>query len=432
MYWIRNHLGIISHVAAGLASYTWIVALTDCPPLHPVIALLVAFFALLPDIDTQASHLGRLWPTISGYIERHIGHREATHSLLAVGLIALFTWLIYPEHLAWLALTSAYGSHLLLDMIIGGGVGIPLLWPARMRAYFLEIQAASTGEALVAGVLCALAAMPLLTPAITAAVTQFVITPPATPTLTPTPTLHLASVRVPHVYDLSEIAVSVGDHVEIGDLLADLRTHRQFIATPTPTLTPTPETPKTPAPANLNPIAVAQAEAELSLAQARYAAAIATPTPDPMLLATLREEQAAVSNGIQERRDALHRCQQENACGDWRYQIAAQELATLEIQATSVAQQLNAELYPESDALAVEIAKAQLALAETRHAAAVATPTPVQPTATPRPGNSPQETRDEIDDETRIHALITGQVIAVRIASITGNTAVVEIVIVIE
>ena len=422
MYWIRNHLGIISHVAAGLASYTWIVALTDCPPLHPVIALLVAFFALLPDIDTQASHLGRLWPTISGYIERHIGHREATHSLLAVGLIALFTWLIYPENLAWLVLTSAYGSHLLLDMIIGGGVGIPLLWPARMRAYFLEIQAASTGEALVAGVLCALAAMPLLTPAITAAVTQFVITPPATPTLTPTPTLHLASVRVPHVYDLSEIAVRVGDHVEIGDLLADLRTHRQFIATPTPTLTPTPG--PTPTPANLNPATVAQAEAELSLAEARHAAAIATPTPDPILLATLRSEQAAVNNGIQERRDALHRCQQENACDDWRYQLAAQELAELEARATEISQQLNAELYPQPDALAVKIAEAQLALAETRHAAAVATPTPASPTATPRPVDPP---RKEINDETRIHALIAGRVVEVRIATVTGNEAVVEI-----
>ena len=414
---LRNHLGAISHIVAGLLPLTWSAILVGGQP-HPVLIVFAAFFALLPDVDTTASHVGRLFPYASEQIERRWGHRTLTHSLLAVAAIALFTWLIFRD--GWIWLTAAYGTHLLVDMIVGAE-GVPLLWPGSWRFFIAQIPAASTGEVVATGSLALALMLPLLWPAFAFSTAEILPKPPP-PTLTPTPTPKTVTIRIPHVYDPNEVLIEPGDTITTGQLIADLVTYRRLIATPTPTLTPTPG--PTPTPANLNPATVAQAEAELSLAEARHAAAIATPTPDPILLVTLREEQTAVNNGIQDRRDALHRCQQENACDDWRYQLAAQELAELEARATEISQQLNAELYPQPDALAVKIAEAQLALAETRHAAAVATPTPASPTATPRPVDPP---RKEINDETRIHALIAGHVVEVRIAAVTGNEAVVEI-----
>jgi len=101
--------------------------------LNPTIALFAIVGALLPDIDTPKSALGRLLRPLAVGLERHFGHRQATHSLLALGLLALATApLIYIQRLWFLALLSGYFSHLLIDTTNKSGV--PLFFPSPLRA----------------------------------------------------------------------------------------------------------------------------------------------------------------------------------------------------------------------------------------------------------------------------------------------------------
>ena len=78
--------------------------------------LLFAIIGMLPDIDLL---LG--------------GHRTATHSLMAVGVVGLVAWGVARRRpRVWLASTAAYGTHPLLDWLgidTVAPVGIMVLWP---------------------------------------------------------------------------------------------------------------------------------------------------------------------------------------------------------------------------------------------------------------------------------------------------------------
>ena len=101
--------------------------------LNPTIAVFAIVGALLPDIDTPKSALGRLLRPLAVHFERHFGHRQATHSLLALGLLALATApLIYIQRFWFLALLSGYFSHLIIDTTNKSGV--PLFFPSPLRA----------------------------------------------------------------------------------------------------------------------------------------------------------------------------------------------------------------------------------------------------------------------------------------------------------
>ena len=112
-----------------------------------------AFFALLPDIDSQASALGRLFPFISRPLEQRFGHRQLTHSLLLVAVVGGLTWLIFGH--SWWLLTVAYFSHLVIDMLVGA-IGIPLLWPNQTRFYLIRLRPMSLQELGLGFVLVAL------------------------------------------------------------------------------------------------------------------------------------------------------------------------------------------------------------------------------------------------------------------------------------
>lgn len=287
--------------------------------------------------------------------------------------------------------------------------------------------------------------------------------PTETPTATPTMPANQVIVRVAHVYDPeTEILVRPGDVITRGQLLADLATYREFILdrnhqglatgeragrvgsppagdspitnTPPPTATAT----HTATPWSPDPLKLSAAEASLALARARYAAAIATPTPNAAKVATLETQAALVAAGILDRQDALWRCRQENACHDWRYVEQSQGLPTLQATATALAQALDAARFPPGpDPLDVDIAEGQLCIAEVAYAAVLATPT-LGPTPTPTPTRTPTRTPTPTPTATAtpgppanswVYALVSGRVVAVRIASISGNEATVEIVI---
>jgi len=157
-----NAIPLITHALGALLPLVWAKTLANSTVTLPEIAL-VAFCGNLPDIDTSYSHIGRLlWP-LSRFIERRFGHRTVTHSLLALGLVTAAAYAArYYVPIAWPWAPLAYASHLLLDMIVGGSTGVPLLWPAKHRFYLLEITPGGTGERLTALALAMVCLLPLV------------------------------------------------------------------------------------------------------------------------------------------------------------------------------------------------------------------------------------------------------------------------------
>src|SRR5262245_23360652 len=99
--------GLVFTIATGT-----VLGLTLAPP----VAAFVLLGALLPDVDTPTSPIGRCCRPLAAWLERRIGHRTLTHSLLGLALATLpvlpFAW-IEPR---WpVAFVLGYLSHLLVD-----------------------------------------------------------------------------------------------------------------------------------------------------------------------------------------------------------------------------------------------------------------------------------------------------------------------------
>lgn len=92
-------------------------------------ALFAAASALLPDLDKRDGIVGRWVPWLSGPIEYWVGHRTATHSLLAAAAVWLLTWPLSDGYR--LAVVAGFASHPIADMMTPAGVA--WLWPARVR-----------------------------------------------------------------------------------------------------------------------------------------------------------------------------------------------------------------------------------------------------------------------------------------------------------
>jgi len=504
---IKDAIPVLTHSLAALVPLLWWSASRQEFSITLTIGAIIV--GNLPDIDSAYSHIGRrLYPAAKA-IETRFGHRTITHSLFPVALIAGLSYIIcsFTTELGpWWWWPTFYTSHLLLDMIIGGKTGVPLLWPLKTRFWLTDIEGGTTGERVIFLILLVAAVIPLtIHPAAldpthilrqatgnvdmalydyrqweatnevalqiqgtwqtdhrpitgTFPVDRVVGTtfhliaddgttftagqsgdidvyltravaiqgPPrriaaGLPTPTPTPTATV-TIRIPHVYDpAAEILVQPGDLITTGQLLADLQTYRLLIATSTPT--PPPTAGPTPTPAGPDPLTISRAQADLALAEARYRAAIATPTPDPIAVATLAPQATAWAQFVSDRQNTLWR--ERHNPGGLAAWTARTELEQNAPQATAVAYRLDQALHPPGpDPLAISIARAQLEVARTRYRAAIATATP-PPTYTPTPTTTSSSPAPA--DPTRIRALIAGRVLQVRIASVTGNEATVEI-----
>jgi membrane-bound metal-dependent hydrolase YbcI (DUF457 family) len=162
-----------THVLAGISSL-WILEanpeLVTGDTIGPL-ALLAAFGALLPDIDSARSKLSSLsvWgvrplSAVATAVERAWGHRGWLHSPLglllaiAVSLLA-FIWI---GELA-VAFTLGYASHLLLDACTPTGIpGSP--WSRRifLAPRLMRIATGSKAEEILLPVLAGLALALLL------------------------------------------------------------------------------------------------------------------------------------------------------------------------------------------------------------------------------------------------------------------------------
>lgn len=382
---MTHYLGTLAHILAGLIA---LILLRPSP--HPALAILALLFSLLPDLDSASSILGRLFPYISRPLERRFGHRGPTHSALGLAAASGLAYLLSAD---WTPLAAAYGSHLLLDMVVGEE-GIPLLWPAPWRFSFLRVRPGTSGEALVLGLLALGFLLAAFRPAPVVKVAEILIPhpptatptatprPTATPTPPPTPTPHLVSIRIPHVYDLAEIQVQPGDRVQPGALLADLATYRSLLA-----LTPTPAA------------SIAEAQAALDAARARLEVA----------KSYLAEKEAWLR-----RLEAFTAAGWENV--DWsevEYWVGSRagtagrraDVSLHIALADARAERERAEWEVKAAEAEVRAAAARLEAAR-RH-------TPPTPAAA---------------DTTRVYALLGGLVVEVKVVGIVGNEATVEIV----
>ena len=113
-----------THMVLGLAVGTILAAKTGLPAAGAIISTAAA---VIPDMDAVGA--------AAAFIKPVLGHRTATHSLLAVFVISYIAKLLYPA--GWLFFAAGYGSHILADMLNPSGVqlfypfghkiGIPLV-----------------------------------------------------------------------------------------------------------------------------------------------------------------------------------------------------------------------------------------------------------------------------------------------------------------
>ena len=119
-----------THLAFGILAVS-LFGLIAGASLSPEAFGFAALGALLPDVDTTASTIGRLCYPLAWYLERRFGHRGITHSLVGLVIAALVSLIFvsfdFLSWLSWSAFVAGYLSHLMADSM--NKEGIPLFWP---------------------------------------------------------------------------------------------------------------------------------------------------------------------------------------------------------------------------------------------------------------------------------------------------------------
>lgn len=109
------------------------------------------FGSLLPDIDHPNSMMGRRVKPISKLLNKTVGHRGATHTILALVMVIVFLFMInlslpiQIQPFGWsivLGTGVGYFSHLLLDALTPSGV--PLFAPFYRKS--IRIARLTTGR----------------------------------------------------------------------------------------------------------------------------------------------------------------------------------------------------------------------------------------------------------------------------------------------
>jgi membrane-bound metal-dependent hydrolase YbcI (DUF457 family) len=119
-----------THIVFGVISTTGIFSLCSWSLHKDWPALAAAILgALLPDIDSPKSTLGRLFPFVSVPLEQRWGHRTLTHGLgMVIGLAVVLSPVYALYQTLYCALLIGYLSHLFADCITKSGV--PLFYPS--------------------------------------------------------------------------------------------------------------------------------------------------------------------------------------------------------------------------------------------------------------------------------------------------------------
>lgn len=308
------------------------------------ILLLSLALALLPDLDTPQSLPGRLLPWFSRPLERAVGHRTATHSLLALTLVAAVFWLVL--HAWWGVLAGAYASHLLIDMLIGR-TGLQLFWPSRTWHAIARWRDDGPAPRIVLTILLLVLGGVSLWPYLShearaqvAALSPIATPKPSvTPTRVPTqrPSIHLAFALPPHV-GLSVLTVRAGDSIHEGQVLARWL---QPTPTPWPTGTPPPTQPSPVAPPLPEIIAPATGGETSAVVQAQAALAAlqhAQPAERAALVAKQAQELIQAEQAVKDAERALGQLQplHERAQQEAQHAVDAANVALVDAQGAAL------------------------------------------------------------------------------------------------
>lgn len=125
------------------------------PPAIPE-ALVALGAAMLPDLDSRQSYIGRIVPPLSSWIGNRFGHRTITHALLPQLLLLTLAWLLLPTGYL-IALAAGWVSHSVADMMTKSGVC--WFWPSLARCV-LPGNPRYRMEVLGGGELCSCSSWP--------------------------------------------------------------------------------------------------------------------------------------------------------------------------------------------------------------------------------------------------------------------------------
>lgn len=118
-----------THLVAAQSTYLVACVVTGNPP-HSAQAAVALLGALIPDIDSRQSYVGRLVPPLSTWIGNRFGHRTLTHSLVAQVTVFVVAWFLLPAGF-FMALMAGWVSHVFGDMMTKSGVC--WFWPSLSR-----------------------------------------------------------------------------------------------------------------------------------------------------------------------------------------------------------------------------------------------------------------------------------------------------------
>jgi inner membrane protein len=108
-------------------------------PANPILLIPLWVGALLPDLDSPRSLVGRLLPGISRFLGARLGYRQAWHTPAAGLVVGLFLSPLSLLFRGSLVLSSTlalgFAAHLLLDLF--APQGIMLLWPLARNRYLV-------------------------------------------------------------------------------------------------------------------------------------------------------------------------------------------------------------------------------------------------------------------------------------------------------
>jgi inner membrane protein len=122
-----------THITGGFVLAGTLCSFTDVNVFEkPEYIAACVFFSLLPDIDTTKSLLGKIFYPFAWVINRKLGHRTITHSLIfllfvAMVMLSLYWYGVFPNSDIVKISVFALISHFVFDMITISG--IPLLFP---------------------------------------------------------------------------------------------------------------------------------------------------------------------------------------------------------------------------------------------------------------------------------------------------------------
>ena len=153
------------------AEFIYLLVLTTTGVvLNSTNAIIIAFAAILPDIDTAASMIGQLCPFISKPLERRFGHRTLTHSLMMIFIIAVLGIpILFIKQDVYICMLTGYASHPLLDTATVNGVKlfypfskVKCVFPMEMNhPHSYRLQTGSKTD-LMLSIIFFLACVPLL------------------------------------------------------------------------------------------------------------------------------------------------------------------------------------------------------------------------------------------------------------------------------